>query len=321
MNTICLIGAGQLGSRHLQALKAISVPLNITVVDPFPASIKMAKERYESAPGSAVHSIKYGNTFEALDRVYDVVIIATNSDVRSKAVEQLFSRSTVRFLILEKILFQKYKDYKIIGELLKKHNCKTWVDCSMRTMPFYYDLKNKIRPPITYCATGSQFGLITTGIHYIDHMAYLTGCYDYKLITDGLEPKPVSSKRLGFLELNGTLAAHFNDGSFGAFTCFSEGNMPVNIEIHSTHGRVISRENEQKAWRASQATEWLWQESAAPIPFQSQMTAVVIEDILKTGHCELTPYEESAKLHLTLLEGLSAFLSKHGHKTDFYPFT
>lgn len=321
MNTICIIGAGRLGSRHLQALKAVSVPLNITVIDPFSESLKMAQERYESASGSAVHSIKYGNTFEELDKVYDVVIIATSSDVRSKVVEQLLERSTVRFLIVEKILFQKYEDYKIIGELLSKHDCRTWVDCSMRTMPFYHDLKNTIRPPISYFAIGSQFGLITTSIHYIDLMAYLTGCYDYKLITDGLAPKLIPSKRPGFMELNGTLAAHFKDGSFGAFTCFSEGNMPVHLEIHSAHGRVISRENEQKAWSASPETEWLWQESAAPIPFQSQMTAVVIEDILKKGRCDLTPYEESSKLHLTLLEGLSAFLSRHGQKTDFYPFT
>ncbi len=321
MNTICLIGAGQLGSRHLQALKAVSSPLMITVVDPFPPSLKMAKERYESAAGSDHHSIQYLSDLEAIGTAYDVVIIATNSDTRRPLTEQLLARASVRFLILEKILFQKHEDYQIVGDLLEKNHCQTWVDCSMRTMPFYRDLKNRVRSPLVYVATGSNYGLITTSIHYLDHIAHLTGCCDYQLITDGLEPTLIPGKRKGFLELHGTLAARFKDGSYGSFSCFAEGNVPVHVEVHSAQGRVISRENEQKAWLAGPETQWLWQDGAAPLPFQSQMTAVVVEDLLSQGTCGLTPYAQSAQLHLTLLEGLSAFLSQHGYPAEPYPFT
>ena len=38
MKTICIIGAGQLGSRHLQALKNVSKVLRVYVVDPFEQS-------------------------------------------------------------------------------------------------------------------------------------------------------------------------------------------------------------------------------------------------------------------------------------------
>lgn len=44
---IVLIGAGQLGSRHLQGLKKIYTAVNIDVVDPNIDSISIAKERYE----------------------------------------------------------------------------------------------------------------------------------------------------------------------------------------------------------------------------------------------------------------------------------
>lgn len=321
MKNICLIGAGQLGSRHLQAFKAVSTPLNITVVDPFPASLKLAQERYKAASGSGNHPVRYISRFEELSGTYDIAIVATNSDVRRSVIEELLTRASVRYLILEKILFQKKEDYSIIGNLLQSKSCQAWVDCSMRTMPFYHDLKKKIHAPLIYFVTGSHYGFISTAIHYIDHMAYLTDCYDYKLITDGLDPKPILSKRPGFLEMSGTIAVHFKDGSFGSFTYFPQGTAPVHLEIHSAHGRVISRENEQKSFLASAETEWLWQESDAPIPFQSQMTTTVIEDILKTGHCRLTPYKESTHLHLTLLEGLAAFLKSHGQNTDLYPFT
>ena len=44
MKRIFIIGAGQLGSRHLQALKSSSNSLNIFIVDPSLESLNIAKE-------------------------------------------------------------------------------------------------------------------------------------------------------------------------------------------------------------------------------------------------------------------------------------
>jgi len=43
---IALIGAGQLGSRHLQGLAKISYDCNITVVEPSMESMEQTKLRY-----------------------------------------------------------------------------------------------------------------------------------------------------------------------------------------------------------------------------------------------------------------------------------
>ena len=40
MINVALIGAGQLGSRHLQALALSEIPMNIEVVDPFVESFR-----------------------------------------------------------------------------------------------------------------------------------------------------------------------------------------------------------------------------------------------------------------------------------------
>jgi ornithine cyclodeaminase/alanine dehydrogenase-like protein (mu-crystallin family) len=45
ITTIALIGAGQLGSRHLQALGLLNRPVKIEVVEPFLNSVTLAKER------------------------------------------------------------------------------------------------------------------------------------------------------------------------------------------------------------------------------------------------------------------------------------
>lgn len=322
MKKACIIGAGQLGSRHLQALKGVTTPLEITVVDPFEASLNIARERYDAVSTTIGHTAVFTTDIATIGNEFDIVIVPTNSNVRRKVIEELLSRAKVKYLILEKLLFQKREDYDTVEALLEEHGCKAWVNCSMRTMPFYHDMKAMGGSPLIYVVTGSQYGLITNAIHYIDHIAYLTGCYDFELITSGLDPKPIPSKRPGFLELNGTLGARFKDGSFGIFTCFPDGTTPIHVEIHSMRGRCISRENEKKAWVAEAGKNWTWEEVIADIPFQSQMTTRVVETILQTGECALVPYKESVKLHITLLDGLLSFLNTQGEQQfDLYPFT
>lgn len=322
--TVCVIGAGQLGSRHLQALKGVSLPLNIIVVDPFPQSYSMAKERYDSIEkGKYDHEISFYSSVVELPKYIDLAIVATNSDVRAHVINQTLKISKVENLILEKLLFQKKRDYDTVGELLQKNKTNTWVNMSMRTMPFYQGLqKDFINSSITYLVTGSQYGLITNAIHYADHIAFLTGSHDFTVNTDYLDPKPIPSKRKGFLELNGTFVVRFKNGSHGNFVCYPAGDSPVVVEVYDDKNRYISKESERKAWHASARKKWQWQEIDTEIPFQSQMTIKLVESILKKGTCLLATYEQSAKTHLALLEPLRKFLNTHSHKKySYYPFT
>ena len=57
---IFIIGAGQIGSRHLQALRAVRIPLKISVIDPSTESLDLAKQRYEEMPkGKIEHQVLY----------------------------------------------------------------------------------------------------------------------------------------------------------------------------------------------------------------------------------------------------------------------
>ena len=47
MPTIVIIGAGGIGSRHLQSLSNIKIPLQIFVVDPILKALKIAKKMLE----------------------------------------------------------------------------------------------------------------------------------------------------------------------------------------------------------------------------------------------------------------------------------
>lgn len=321
MHTVLIAGAGQLGSRHLQALKGVETPLDIHVVEPQAASSQTARERYDAVASAAAHRISFHEGFASLPAV-DVAIVATNADVRRGVVEALFGATRVRSLVLEKLLFPNREDYDAVGELLARNGARAWVNCPMRVIPVYERIRGQVAGArLLYRVTGGQYGLVTNAIHYIDHVVHLTGCESFELDLDALDEAPVKSKRPGFLELTGTLVARFADRTFCEVTSLSTGTAPVVVEISTDRHRFISRETEGRLWSASEASKWAWEESDAPIPYQSQLTTGIVRGLLATGECGLTPFDVSARTHVALLDPLAAFVRSRSPGIRGYPFT
>ncbi len=323
LKKICIIGAGNIGRRHLQALADIKESLSIEVIDPSENSLKEAKKTYDQIQTHNRHQLSYLLDIKEISNMLDIAIIATTADVRGAVTKQLLSLSKVKYIIFEKLLFQKYQDYNDIKNLLAAKECEAWVNCNMRTTPFYADLKKHFNNnPLTYIVNSSQQGLATNSIHYIDHMAYLTNCYDFTLDTSCLDTLPIESKRKGFLELTGTLNVYFKNGSSGSFTNYPNGNVPFTIEILSQTYRCLIRADENKSFISSSETNWKWNLEKTPILYQSQMTNLVVSDLLKNGSCKLTPFAVSIKMHLDILNPLLKFLNKNSQKKyKLYPFT
>lgn len=123
MVNIAIIGSGQIGSRHLQALSQLNRITNIQIVDPNYKSLERARERFLQ-----VQENKYAQKVEYLQNIVDLsnnlelVIIATSSDVRREVIEKLLLQKKVRYIILEKVLFQKIKDFAVVNNLLVRNN-------------------------------------------------------------------------------------------------------------------------------------------------------------------------------------------------------
>jgi hypothetical protein len=324
MQTVLIIGGGQLGSRHLQALKLVIHPLEIIVVDPSNDSLDLCRQRYQEMinPNQTKHHVTYSNSLPK-DLTIDICIVATSSKIRRPVVEELLKVCEVKYMILEKLLFQKFLDYDEVEELFLKNNVKAWVNCSMRAMPFYAELKNQLQSKqVIYQTTGSLFNLITNSIHYIDHMAYLSDCVEFSVNTDCLEFPPIQSKRPGYLELNGMLSVNFKNGSIGNLICLNTSDLPVTVEISTPEMRCISREWEGKAWVSKKTNKWLWEERDARVPFQSELTSKLVNNLIESESCVLVPFSESCKIHKPLHAALIDFLNKNGEvHYDFLPFT
>lgn len=322
---IAIIGAGQLGSRHLQGLVKINQELDITVIEPNSDALDVAKKRYNEMPlNPRVHSISYFESINDIDFDIDASIIATNANIRRNVIESLLNRVSVKYLILEKVAFQSNQDFEFVIQLLGKKNVKAWVNCPRRMVPFFHELREKIihKEKITISVKGSNWGLASNTIHMLDLLAFLTGQKEITINAADLVRKIYQSKRQGFIELRGRLIARTVRGDILDILDDREAEIPLlmcvetdeqKIEIHSLEGLCrISQKNSEK-----QSAE-----QSFHMPLQSELTPKLTEQILETGTSDLTSLEESFLLHKPMLNAFNTHLSSvHGRPFIVCPIT
>ena len=310
MITIAVIGAGQLGSRHLQALALLKKPANIQVIDVSQASLETAKKRFEEVNKNFTGTISFHTDITSLDKNIEIAIVATGSKIRRQLIEQLLSHSTVKYIILEKFLFTKKEDYTSIEKLLIQKNIKAWVNCPRRMMSFYQKLSKEIKGPVHFMATGNAWGMGCNGIHMLDLFSYLTNTTDIILSNKLIAKKTEQSKREGYIEFTGIITGQTNNDSFH-ITSFPTGTSPLHIIINTPTVRYSIEEGANaKVWISRLDNNWKWEEDTFTMPFQSGLTNIVVEELLNTGNCSLTAYKESSTLHLIYLNTLIAFLKE-----------
>ena len=319
---IAIIGAGQLGSRHLQGLKKANIEMSIFVVDTNTQSLKVSKERYEGVE-SAFHvkSIDYLMDIDFLPSQLDLVIIATNSIPRADLTKHLLNSKKVTYIVFEKFLFPSISDYLTIGKLLLDNNIKAWVNCPRRYFSFYKDLKKLLVGSLTIDMhlSGPDWGLACNSIHFIDLFAMLSEKQDFEVDTSMLE-KIIDSKRPGYIELIGTIDGKSVSGNYH-FSLTSQNNCnSFSIHISTEKYLITIFESQKKAYIETEDSEEI--EKEVKINYQSELTGIIAEQILLNGFSELTPYNESANLHIQFLEPvINYYNQKTGKNQDFCPIT
>lgn len=313
MKTIVLIGAGQLGSRHLQALSKVRFKTNIEVVDPFPASLEVAQARFnEMQSNPNISDISFYSSVSELSHNIDLAIIATNADIRAQVIRTLLKHCDVKNLVLEKVLFQKSHEYTEIQAVLEEKNVKAWVNHPRRMFPYYSKLKELIAgsKQVSYQVQGGDWGLACNGLHFIDHLAFLTGCEDLEIDTARLNTSVMSSKRKDYLEVSGILAGKIGQHPFELF-CHEDAS-PVVITICSDNLNAIIDEGNGWVRMSTKENRWQWLEKEEKIIyFQSELSSKIAEDIIEKGGCDLPTFADAAKLHIPFINALLKHINQY----------
>ena len=326
MAHIAIIGAGQIGSRHLQALVHLDRPATIYLVDPSDVSLKTAENRYlavtkdgpvmEIEPVRAIGELPEGEI--------DAAIVATNANVRADVVEELVSSRTVRNLILEKVLFQRTDDYRRIGRLLDKSGIPAWVNCPRRMWGSYISLRETLSgaPLREIHVSGSAWGLGCNAIHFLDLAAFFTSETSYRLSSTFLDDGFIPSKRQGHIEFTGTLSGLMGDRCRITLSSVRDGTSPRVIRLSYPDRVLVIDEANGKLWQAEDSAQWDWSESPFEAPFQSELTHLAVQNILDRGTCGLTTYYESERLHMPMLDVFLTHLNQDSNrKTETCPIT
>ena len=304
---MAIIGAGQLGSRHLQGIKGAASPLSISVVDSSVNSLQVAKERYEAVTPKGEKRVEYLTSIDDLPQALDLVIIATGSKPRAAIVKSLLNEKLVRNMVLEKVLFPLMSDYDEIGMLLKEKGVRCWVNCPRRMYGMYQDIAQLIDRslPVTMVYGEENWGLCCNSIHEIDLFMYLTGESDYSIDTTSVDNKIEESKRSGYIEMTGTLRVKTAQGSELILTSINgfEGEAGISIKNGNTD---IFVDEAHGTWNVGE------EDFLFAVPYQSQLTGVLADEILTQGTCQLSTFSQSASYHKPFIE---AMLSKYNSIT------
>jgi len=297
--SILIVGAGQLGSRYLQGLSKVSMPLDIIVSDVSPESLARAEVRWQEADGHKTsHHVRYMIGLSELPPDIDLAIIATSADVRAKVVVQLTELSAVRYWVLEKVLAQSDVGLDLITSVLNEKT-NAWVNTPRRIMRWYNSIKQATphRTPTIGIVKGSDWGLACNAVHCLDLMAWWTGETLVEIQTEQLGSQWHLSKRPRFWEVYGTLIAKFKGGSALTLHCSS-----------SAASSALLLAVNDKQWTIDEVHGVATRSDGLSIPgcmeFQSTMTTALVESILTAGTCNLPTLAESVALHRPLLQAL-----------------
>jgi predicted dehydrogenase len=311
---VALVGCGNIGFRHLQALCDGAEPAHITVVEPNVAAHERIRDQFEVASASA-------KTFELLTEIpdvpqtFDLVVVATTTDTRRAAVDAVLGPHDVKALILEKVLFPRVGDLSDVGQQLSGQGATGFVNCGRRTFPGYVGLRDALADQQIdrISVRGNRFGLASNAVHFLDLAEYLTGAGITSVSAAGLDPGSVPSKRPGSVEVFGTLSAELSDGSHIDIDCRDEEPVSVEVSIEAGQQTVVVDETAATVTEGGVTRDFVWQTVSA--------TTWIYDDALRTGSCSLTPYADSARQHRAYLNALRPHLGLSNEADDPCPIS
>lgn len=302
MNNIAVIGLGGLGIRHFQAILNCKEKINLYALDVSKNSLDKAQQMAQSCDNKNILSISYLNRLEELPKNLDVVIVSTNADVRADIIRVILKNHTIKYLVLEKVLFQKIESYYEITSLIKEKNILTWVNCPRRMNNGYQTIKDFFEGDLlgSFVLRGGNWGLASSTIHFLDLITFLnSGTGDINCSGELIDKGNIDSKRKNFVELTGSVTGITDEGTHFLITSDRDDKESILIHISTKDKTAIINETKQTALLTAvgQADKHI----QVPILFQSQLSNLFIDSLLATGKCLLTPYEESLNIHLPVI--------------------
>lgn len=315
MSRFLIIGAGNIGFRHFQALNSLSGANEITLVDPR-ISERQAVFAAEKKPQTTLH-------FESdLERVqlnrqnFDFIVSAVTADVQQKWVDRWGSLAGMGIL-LEKPIAQHRANLEPFTSLSKADGAHLYVNCIRGFWPGYQKLKSKlseISSPVHLEIEGTEWGLACNGVHMIDLFRWLRQLDSTQVRSSELTLSRLAHKRgPHFEEFTGKAVIENKLGD--RLTLISNaGVQTTSCEVRAFHAQnskpffVSDESTDRVRWMAN---EQIAEEEGLQTLHVSRTTAIVAERCLARKPVDEMPsLEEAIESHRALYAILEAGLKR-----------
>lgn len=325
-----IIGAGQLGSRHLQGILKSSNDFVVHVVDPFEDSLKVAERR--AGEINHEHKVHYHTSLSKLPEILDFVVIATNSDVRLEVLKSLVSHASVKTLILEKVLFQTVNAFQEAFDIIETHGIRCYVNHPRRSQDVYQMIRNEVADNqiemFEIDVYGVNWGLGCNGLHFSDIIEFVFNDKVDSYSINELDPILIKSKRKGFYEFTGTLKGQTEMGHRFRITSRNaqDGRLaPLSITLNSPSIRLwVSEASGKPVYLREKYSPELHRDflELKLLRFQSDLTGELLELALLGKELPLTEYKMAMNNHVKFIEALLGHVEKvTSSKTKICPIT
>ena len=323
INNCLIIGAGQLGSRHLQGLVKYLGQLEIYVLDTSTDSLKIAQEREKEITHN--HKIIYTQSWQILPNFFDIVIVATNANIRESVINKLLDNHRVRFLILEKVLFQELNAYQRVQDLLVQHNVITYVNHTRRMFESYGNIKANFvsNSRGIYSVVGGNWGIGCNALHFLDLFVFLSEKKLQYIDVNLIEDELLESSRKGFTEFTGTLTGYLTDGSFFNITSLKGESSAISVTIFNNEQRLIIQEGSTpQIYELEKKNSFNCKKDIFKVQYQSELTTNIVAGLLDNNSCLLPSYDEARHTHEIFIKAMLGKYNKiTGLKSNMLPIT
>jgi predicted dehydrogenase len=323
VRTITLVGSGEVGSRHLQALLRLEGPLRIQVVESSARAKEVALARAAEVGVPSDVTIEWRPSLEGLTPA-SLTIVATLATGRAALIARLLGIGDRRFLV-EKIVCQSSEEFSELQEKVSKYAAKAWVNCPRRYYPFYEQLRRDLAgiAPVTMKVSAGNRGLGCNAIHYLDVFEYLTGRQPTSLVGALLLNRVDSNRRrANLVEFSGTLAGVTPADDVLDITFAPVGLRSALVTLTSPVADAFADEMLDFAARGPTSRDQSWSPSEFGHRNVSDVTTQVAREILDTDDCRFATLERSAALHSLLFDVFNNHLERvTGTRPSLCPIT
>ena len=314
MLNILIVGCGNIGKRHLFSLNNSKHKINIKVLEKDIKKIKLFKKINKGFTG-------YIKNYSEIDRNTALLLICTKAYKREKIIKSVLKYCNPKFMILEKIPFQKMTAYREILNLCKKRKIKTWVNFPFRYQSYYKFLKkiifknNKFFSMIVLLSKSDD--LFSSGIHFFD-------LFLHKIEKDlKIEYMEVLKKNNDY---NGTYTGRFVFSSKNRTIAVLNSKSKFQQQMHifgSYHNLKINFfSNKGDPWKNPKVNIYKKNKNIGNFKhlWQSQLTSLYLKDIKLKGKCLLPTLQESYKCNDLIIDAFKKKLKVY-LKNSLCPIT